>query len=64
MNCCSGDEKAHQDTFNAIAEEIVSLLGLNALDYSHLRDIVVTVLFIVHVVVVIMFLWSHCTKNK
>lgn len=64
MNCCSGDEKASQDTFNAIAEEIVALFGLNGLDYSHLRDVVVTVLFVVHVAMVIIFLWSHCTRNK
>ena len=50
-------------------------LGNNALPYlshfhqllyihSHLRDVVVTVLFVVHVAMVIIFLWSHCTRNK
>ena len=38
MNCCSGDEKASQDTLNAIAEEIVALFGLNGLDYRLVPD--------------------------
>ena len=37
MNCCSGDEKTSQDTFSAIAEEIVSLLGLNGFDYRSVQ---------------------------